>query len=270
MKKETQLIESLINEDGNFCALTSNTPLNDISSWSIDDPSPDLQPRPLKRKKTLSLPPVIIRKSSKVSEEVLPKVNMMPKKEFTIKKVDSILAYTQNNTNTTLHINYIPDGNKNKQDFNRRFNEANKSIHIKGLGNKTKLKPLKKNANITDEVWNEDKDNRVIWDYPKVDLNIGVLQKNTKKLRRKYNNGYFDRVFVDSGIIRAGGNQFDKFKNEEFITENNSKSQENVKDFFKSIFMPTLRSRSNLAEKFIEKISARNKYFLSPIMRRDI
>ncbi|OMJ69300.1 hypothetical protein SteCoe_33021 [Stentor coeruleus] len=269
MKKEIQLIESLINEDDNFCTIISSTPLNDISSWSIDDPSPDLQSRPLKRKKTLSLPPVVIRKGSKVSDEILPKVDMIPKTEFTIKKVDSILGI-EKKTNTTLHIKHIPDGNKNKKEFIMRFNEANKIFPMKGLGNKTKLKPLKKSVNITDEVLNENKDNKVIWDYPKVDVNIGVLQKNTKKLRRKYNNGYFDRVFVDSGIIRAGGNQFDRFRNEEFITENSSKSQENVKDFFKSIFMPTLRSRSSLAEKFIEKISARNKYFLSPIVRRDI
>ncbi|OMJ94260.1 hypothetical protein SteCoe_2599 [Stentor coeruleus] len=272
MKKETQLIESLINEDGNFCTISSNTPLNDISSWSIDDPSPDFQSKPLERKKTLSLPPFIIRKGSRVSAEVLPKVDLIPKKEFTIQKVDSILGYIQNNTNTVLNIKNKLDENKNKQDFIGRFNEVNKIFPIKGLGNKTKLKPLRKSVNVTDEIWNEGKsgDNRVVWDYPKVNLNIGVLRKNTKKLRRKYNNGYIDKIFVDSGSIRAGGIQFDRIRNEEFVTENTSKSQENVQDFFKNIFMPTLRSRSNLAEKFIEKISARNKYFLSPIMRRDI
>lgn len=270
MQKETKLIESLINEDGNFCSNTLNTPLHDISSWTFDDLPLESQPKLILKKKNSSLPPVNHRKKSRISAEILPTINTSPKKELTIKKVESILNIDHANANTSKHIKQISD--ENKQDNVIKLNELNKKIGLKKLGKQMKLRPLKKLSRTAEEGNNGD--HRIILQYPGIEMKIGGVpekpKKAVKKMKTKYPKGYYDKFFVDGSIVQASKNQFEGEGKDQTTTESEAKFSENVKDFLKNIYMPTLRSRSNVADKFIEKITGKNKFFLSPILRGEM
>lgn len=270
---EISSIETLINEDRNFCADQNVSQDQDISSWNFEK-NLKVNSKLSKKNKMPLLPPIIGHYKSKTTSEVLINYSEAASEMLTNKSPDD---FSKNHWNRPERNHEFRDKVKITQfksldDIAEMFNNAPVRNQFRPSIRSPKLKSLKQHKNREMAASESHKVNIAL---SNIDYPVSYIQKGkkTKKIiGLAYPPSYYEKFFVNSNMMQSVKHHINAIGLErpnKLTEEQKHYNLERVNDFLCKIQLPTLRSKSTLGSIFPEKPTLRNKYLLTPALKND-
>ena len=252
--KELNLIESLINEDENFCSSNQETPTQDISSWNFEN-FPSSHQKSWKKPAHSSLPPIIRHKKSRTSIENISTGLSNAKQELSQSKTPKLFEILNKVKITEF---------KSLEEIVEKFNEAPNRNQFRPSVQSPKLKSYKKSKNsnlITSE------SHKISIELSNIDFNSMHIpkEKKTKKIiGLAYPPSYYEKFFINANMVQTAKNQLNSLnleKNLKFSEFNKKNNIDSVNSLLKKLRIPKIRSKSTLL--VLPELSLRNKYLFN-------